>query len=156
MTRLLTTLSLMLACFLLIGCKTTSNEVWWDVIPMAGAKIGMPKRQAIAMCEREAERQHPASAYVISRPAPSRPSPTTYNTTTNCQGYGNTINCQGTATPNNNSLADNVRRHRAEQFDVFNSHVAANRRSAAKLDTVKTCLEAEGFIIKKGKKPSHR
>ena len=140
---------IVVACTLLVGCKTTSNVVDWDVTPMAGAKIDMPIDQAIAICQREAERQHPASAYVISRPAPSNPSPTSYNTTTNCQGYGNTINCQGTANPNNNSIANDIRRRRAGQFDVFNSHVAANRRSAAKHETVKTCLAAKGLKIEK-------
>ena len=146
----------MLACLLLVGCKTTSNEVWWEVSPMAGAKIDMPQKQALAICQQEAERQHPASAYVISRPAPISPSPTTYNTTTNCQGYGNTINCQGTATPANNALVNNARRYRAQGLSAWDSHISNSRRSAAKHETVKTCLEAKGFIIKKGKKPSHR
>jgi len=142
---------IIVACFLLVGCNKTFKKdfISYDMVPMAGAKTDMPQEQAVAICQREAERQHPASAYVISRPAPSSPSPTTYNTTTNCQGYGNTINCQGTATPSNNSLADNVRRHRAEQFDVFNSHVSNSRRNAATVASLKTCLAAKGFTLKK-------
>ena len=137
----------MVACTLLVGCNRTTTS--YDMVPMAGAKTNMPQEQALAICQREAERQHPASAYVISRPAPNNPSPTTYNTTTNCQGYGNTINCQGTATPANNALVNNARRYRAQGLSAWDGHISNSRRNAAITDSLKTCLAAKGFTLEK-------
>ena len=86
---------------------------------------------------------------MISHPAPSSPSPTSYNPSTNFQGYGNTINCQGTATPSNNALVDNARRYRAQGVSAWDGHVSGARRSAAKHETVKTCLATKGLKIER-------